>query len=231
MKINIKDIDKKYVILLMGALALFGVTYALTNIAPLFQGTTAKINIDAQAFGNPIFDSSNTKLVPILDKNLDDSINNIIKIDFSVAGDKGNTQEKEVIYDIALVDLKLDCELLSPYLKWRLVKNGEEISEGSFDYQFDTITNGRLVLTNYQENLPKYNEEKNGYDNYTFYMWISDSCQDDLAVCNKKEIIDQTNLLNRKISGKIEVELNTGSKQRLIRSPRTTLDETTCIKA
>ena len=156
---------------------------------------------------------------------------NIIKIDFSVAGDKGNTQEKEVIYDIALVDLKIDCELLSPYLKWRLVKNGEEISEGSFDYQFDTITNGRLVLTKYQENLPKYNEEKNGYDNYTFYMWISDSCQDDLAVCNKKEIIDQTNLLNRKSSGKIEVELNTGSKQRLIRSPRTTLDETTCIKA
>lgn len=225
----IKD-NKKYFYLLIAAVILFGVTYAISVSSSLFQATTSKINIDEEAYGNTSFDSSNIKFIPILDSEVENSINNVIKISFNVGGAKGNDSLDNVIYDIALNKLDVSCDLLSPYVKWKLIKNGEELSNGSLDYKFDTIRNKRIVLTNIQEDLPVYSVNGYGYDNYIFYMWLSDSCQDELGVCNSNgNLIDQSSLLNKSISGKIEVEVNTGNKKSLVRKPSNDLDTTTCI--
>ena len=183
------------------------------------------MKLDEEAYGNTKFDSSLTKLTPILDKNIND--NNSIHIKFNVGGSKKNNTE--IIYDIALVNLSVDCELLSPYLKWKLIKNNNEEFTGSLDYRFDTIKDNRLVLTNIQQDLIPYNEDKTVYDHYDFYMWISDSCQEeDITLCKSHE--EQTNLLNKVLSGKIEVELYGGTKTNVVREPREELNTSTCIK-
>ena len=190
-----------------------------------------KINIDEEAYGNTSFDSSNIDFVPILDSEVEDSIDNIIKITFRVGGARDNSDVDDIIYDVALSDLNISCDLLSPYLKWKLVKGDEEIASGSLDYKFDTIKNGRLVLTETQEDLAEYSESGSGYDDYTFYMWLSDSCQDELGKCDsKEELVDQSNLLNKRIGGKIEIEVNSGNKKKLERKPSSTLDKSVCVE-
>lgn len=197
------------------------------NLAKSFSSEI--ILIDEAAYGKTNFDSSNLDLIPILDKNIETNNNNVIKIEFNIGGSK-KSNINNIVYDIALVDLKLNCELLSPYVKWKLIKNQTETYEGSLDYKFDTINNGRLVLTPIQQNLKEYNEDKNTYDHYEFYLWLSDSCQEeDLTKCiNIAE--DQSNLLNKKISGKIEVELYKESKKELVRTPSEVLDLKNCMK-
>ena len=188
-----------------------------------------KLKLDDEVYGDKIFDSSNVELIPILDENVEISKEYVINISFNVGGSIENIKE-EIVYDIALVDLEIDCELLSSYLKWKLVKNNTEIYEGSFDYKFDTIKDGRLVLTSIQQNLKPYSEDKNTYDHYEFYIWISDSCQDTVINCiTNGNIIDQSNLQGKQLKGKIEVELYTESKKQLVRNPKTILDTTTCI--
>ena len=222
--------NRKYIYLLVAIVILIGVTYAIYSVSSLFQATTSNINIDEEAYGNTFFDSSNIDFVPILDSEVEDNVNNIIKINFRVGGAKNNSSVDDIIYDIALSDLSISCDLLSPYLKWKLVKNGEVLSSGSLDYKFDTIKNGRFVLTETQEDLAKYSESFDGYDDYTFYMWLSDSCQDDLDKCSDEEMVDQSNLLNKRIGGKIEIEVNSGNKKKLERKPSDTLDESVCVK-
>ena len=210
--------NRKYIYLLVAVVILIGVTYAIYSVSSLFQATTSKINIDEEAYGNTSFDSSNIDFVPILDSEVEDSIDNIIKITFKVGGARDNSDVDDIIYDVALSDLSISCDLLSPYLKWKLVKNGKELSSGSLDYKFDTIKNGRLV-------------SGSGYDDYTFYMWLSDSCQDELGECNSKdELVDQSNLLNKRIGGKIEIEVNSGNKKKLERKPSSTLDKSVCVE-
>jgi hypothetical protein len=204
-----------------------GFSYALNNVALGFNISTALIAVDDSAYGDTTFDSSNLNFIPILDSDVEISTYEVIRIDFMVGGASTNNASN-IIYDIALVDLEVDCGLLSPYIKWKLVKNGTELSSGSLDYRFDKIVNGRLVLTNIQQSLPNYSEDKSGYHNYTFYMWFSDSCQESsLSSCVGK--LDQTYLLDRSFSGKIEVELYTEGKKALVRRPSTTLDTSTCI--
>ena len=223
--------NRKYIYLLVAVVILIGVTYAIYSVSSLFQATTSKINIDEEAYGNTSFDSSNIDFVPILDSEVEDSIDNIIKITFRVGGASDNSNVDDIIYDVALSDLNISCDLLSPYLKWKLVKGDEEIASGSLDYKFDTIKNGRLVLTETQEDLPKYSESGSGYDDYTFYMWLSDSCQDELGKCDsKEELVDQSNLLNKRIGGKIEIEVNSGNKKKLERKPSSTLDKSVCVE-
>ena len=219
--IKVKNNDK-YLILIAGAMILLGLTYAIQNSSILFQGQSAIIEIDEEAYGDTAFDSTNLKLIPILDKDVEISSDNVIRIDFRVGGGKDNSLKDDIIYNIALNDLKLDCDLISPYLKWKLIKNNNVISTGTLDYKFDTIKDGRIILTNTEEDLVKYSDNKNDYDKYTFYMWLSDSCQDELGKCTN--IIDQTYLTNKKISGKIEVEISTGQKQTLQRNPSDILD-------
>ena len=210
-------------------LAILYLTYSLSNGNIPRNIQTDILKIDEEFYGDTAFDSTNLKFSPILDKNVKKDSNKIIYIKFNVGGSRENTT-KNIIYDISLADLKIDCELLSPYIQWKLLKNNEVISVGNLDYKFDTINNGRLVLTNIQQDLKEYSEDKTTYDHYEFYMWFSDSCQDD-NILNCEEAEDQTKLLNKNIAGKIEVELYGEGKKELERHPSDKLDKNTCISS
>lgn len=212
-------------------LLIIGFTYALITDSLSFNTTTAMIGIDEAVYGSTTFDSSELDFKPILDSTVgtSSSENNVIQIDFNVRGASTNNASDDIIYDIALNDLNVNCTLLSPYIKWKLIKNEtEETWTGSLDYKFDTIENGRLVLTSIQQDLPTSSED---YDQYTFYMWFSDSCQSsDLATCkSNNQLADQSALLAQNLAGKIEVELYTKSKKAIERNPSTTLDTSTCL--
>lgn len=206
-----------------------GITYALENGTLALNINTALIRVDESAYGDTTFNMDDLELRPILDSAVETSTDNVIKIEFKVGGASSNTADN-IIYDIALNDLQVSCELLSPYMKWKLLKNGTEISNGSLDYKFDTIKDGRLVLTTIQQDLPQYSSSQTGYDDYVFYMWMSDSCQTDLSTCvSNNQVIDQSNLLRKVLMGKIEVELYTESKKELVRKPSSTLNTNTCM--
>ena len=188
------------------ALILLGVTYALTSSDISLAVSTANIDINYSDGSNGVLDTSNLKLYPILDNNVTNNTSNVIRINFTVGGSSNN-----VIYDIALNEIVVDNELLSKYVKWRLYKNNELISEGSLSPEFDTISNGRLVLTNIQQDLTTS-------DSYEFILWLSDSCQEeDITKCIDTE--NQDYLLNKNITGKIEIEAYTGNKKALVRNP------------
>ena len=207
---------------------ILGLSYAVNSGLSSNDLEGKIVYIDEDAYGNLNFDSNNFELTPVLDKTVAESNRYIIKLNFLVGGAKENNIDN-MIYDISLTDLDLDCNLLSPYLKWKLVKNGEVISEGSLSREFDTIVDGRLVLTPIQQDLKEYSEDKSTYDEYYFYMWLSDSCQDeDLRNCKYAE--DQRNLTNKRIKGKISVELNVGAKKELVRNPSETVNTVSCIK-
>lgn len=229
MKQESKIDNRKFIIiycLIAAILIVMATSYAINTKSPLKSLVTKTIRIDEEAYGNINFDSSELDFKPILDEKIKENDSNVVHIDFRVGGDENNDAE-DIVYDIALVNLNLDCNLLSPYLKWQLYKNNEYISEGSFDYKFDTIKDGRLVLTPIQQDLKKYNKDKTKYDKYDFYMWLSDSCQNEnIMECKNNE--NQSNLIGRAIKGKIEVELYTGSKKALVRKPATELNTDTC---
>ena len=226
---NIKDkrIVAIYVVVVL--LLVLGLTYALVTSDILFNLTTGTVAIDDTAYGETTFDNSNLDMVPILDSEVESKTDNVIKIDFKVGVNSTNNNQN-IIYDIALNDLKVNCKLLSPYVKWKLVKNGTEIATGSLDYKFDIIDkNGRLVLTNIQQDLPNYSATQSGYDSYTFYLWLSDSCQDsDISNCANS--VDQSPLRGKSISGKIEVELYTEGKKELTRHPSNTVSNSKCSR-
>ena len=195
---------------------------------PFVKNTTfSTLKLDEEAYGNTEFNASNVEFRTILDKDVASKFDNVIYITFRVGGYQDN-DAVDPVYDIALQDLKVDCNLLSPYLKWKLLKNGEELSAGSFDYHYDTIKDGRLVLTPIQQDLKDFSLNKSDYDYYQFYLWLSDSCQEeDLALCSNVQT--QENLLGKKLSGKIEVELYSQSKNAVVRNPSDEIDRTTCI--
>lgn len=214
-----------FVIILLG----LGISYALSNADLSLSLTSAMVRIDEKAYGDTEFDSSNLEMIPILDSEVESKEDNIIKIDFTVGGASTNNND-HIIYDVVLKDLSVNCELLSPYLKWKLVKNGASIAEGSLDYKFDTIdSDGRFLLTTIQQDLPDYDVNQAGYDNYNFYMWISDSCQsDDVSACTNA--VDQSDLMGKNLGGKIEVELYTEGKKELLRHPSTNLSGSACVE-
>ncbi len=223
--------DKRIAILyiLTIILLVIGTTYAIQNASISLGLNTGIVRIDETAYGATTFDASHLEFIPILDNEVEAKENNVIKIDFKVGGASTNNND-HIIYDIALANLKVNCKLLSPYLKWKLLKNGTELSSGSLDYRFDTIDQyGRLVLTTIQEDLPAYNATQTGYDSYSFYMWLSNSCQSSLSTCIQNgTIVDQSDMIGKTLSGKIEVELYTEEKKALVRKPSATIVNSTC---
>lgn len=206
-------------------LVVIGITYAIYNYSNNFVLKTGNLAIDTSVYGDTTIDTDNIKLEPILDKEVVSNQSNVLKIKFNVRGSEDNVVNN-IIYDIALVNLNIDCELLSPYLKWSLIKNNEVITTGDFSTSFDTIKNNRLVLTEIQQDLVDYSQEP---DSYEFRLWLSDSCQkDNILECQSAE--DQSNLLNKSISGRIEVELYTGNKSNLERTPSDNIPEGSCIQ-
>ena len=219
-----KKILSIYIVVIL-ALVL-GVTYAIGTYSIALNVTTAVIELDTEAYGNTTFSFEDIDFKPILDSEVETNTQNVIKIDFTVGGASTNNNDN-IIYDIALADLDMDPKLFSSYIKWKLIKDGDLLSEGNFEYMINKKDKSRFVLTKIQEDLPDYNEIKDGYHNYTFYMWFSDSCQNaDVTTCFDKE--DQSELVGKPFSGKIEVELYTESKKALVRNPSDTLKRSTC---
>ena len=87
-----------------------------------------------------------------------DTKDNVIRLEFSLKGVSTN-KEDNLIYDVMLSEMDVDCSLLNKYTKWNLYKNGKLISNGSLSPEFDGDVLGKnMKLTNIQENLPKYNQ-------------------------------------------------------------------------
>lgn len=187
-----------------------GITYALGTYSMGISFNTALIRVDEEAYGNTTFDATNIDFKPIMDTDVETSLDNVIKIDFTVGGAEANNNSK-IIYDIALADLEIHCDLISKYIKWKLIKDGTVISSSGNNGLDKGIKNQRLVLTENQIDLPNYSTTKSGYHNYTFYMWMSDSCQkSNLSECVGQT--DQSSLIGKYFSGRIEVELYTKTK-------------------
>lgn len=121
MSMKFKKMDKRIALIyfIVIAMLLLGFTYALVNGDIAFNVTTAMIGIDESIYGNTIFDSSNLDLKPILDNTVgtSSSEDNVIQIEFKVRGASTNDASDNIIYDIALNDLDVNCNLLSPYIK------------------------------------------------------------------------------------------------------------------
>ena len=109
--------DKKIILIYIFTILvlLIGVTYALSSASSSLGLTTALIGIDGDAYGSPTFDSSNLDFKPILDTNVEENTDNVIKIDFSVGGADSYNNDN-LIYDIALNGSDVNCNLFSPYI-------------------------------------------------------------------------------------------------------------------
>ena len=200
------------IIILLGTI---GVTFSLviSNFRNIAINTTAlnidaDISYDSESNGAEIV--SNGKMLPILDSNVTGvnvTDSRVLKAKFYVTGKEDNPDN--TIYDIALHNIDMDCELRTKYMKWRLYKNGSLLYSGTFSPTFDTIANNRLVLTSTQQDLTMTRDE------YVFLMWISETCTGDIASCTSS--LDQTSYLNKNVSASIKVELSTKSKKTISR--------------
>ena len=61
-----------------------------------------------------------------------DTKDNVIRLEFSLRGVDTNENPEDLIYDIMLNDINIDCSLLNKYTKWRLYKEGELLFSGNF---------------------------------------------------------------------------------------------------
>ncbi len=211
-KILKKNLPVIIVSTLVLVLGIVGLTLALTN------GFSSNVVIDTANLGveySGNLSLPSTNLYPIEDSEIDTNTENVLTVNFTVKGVQSNPTDIPIIYDVILSDLDVPEELKSEYLKWQLKKNGSIISSGSFSPKFDTIKDGRLTLTEIQQDLPSYNSTA---DSYEFKLWISESCPgNDMSQCGPEQ--DQSNMLNKTLSGKIEAILYTKSKQALVRTP------------
>ncbi len=190
-----------------------GITFAYTMNGINVNVTAANIGVDYT--GDTTLSTNGTVLIPIADTEIKSEMDdkNVMKISFSVKGKNTNPEDLTVIYDVALKDLgNIDCVFRDKNVKWRLYKDGVQLSEGSLDPGFDIIKDGRLVLTTTQQTLKKSSETA---DNYVFILWISESCTDDITKCTEAQ--DQRKYNGKSLSGKIEVELYTEKQQTLKR--------------
>ena len=221
MTLNIKNIIKKNIrfisaMIVVIILGIFGISYALkvapfNKIAVNIKSANMDVNIsyDSGVNGADINNSGN--LLPINDNLVTGptvSDSRVLKAKFYVTGNTSNPENS--IYDVAIHDFNVDCELRTEDLKWRLYKNGTLLSSGNLSPKFDTMSNNRLVLTETQQDLTTTKDE------YVFLLWISESCSGDIANCSKEQ--DQSKYLGKSLSGSIKLELATKSKKALVRT-------------
>ena len=198
--------------LLVIALGIIGITFATSKLLNDRTSTTivtSDLNLDY--IGNTDVVISNIE--PISDKLVNyNTTDGVVRVEFSVKGVKSN-KETDLIYDVMLNEMDIDCSLLNKYTKWNLYKNGKLLSSGSLDPLFDgNVLSDSMRLTTIQEDLPEYNQD---YDNYVLIFWISEAC-DDIETC---ELIDQSNIVNSKMSMKVFIALYSGDKLEYKRVP------------
>lgn len=206
---NLLVIVFEIIIIILGIIGITFATSRLLNDRTTTLLTADEYNLDYEG------DTSITvnNIEPISDNLVNiNTRDNVIRTEFKVRGVNTN-KEDNLIYDIMLNEMNIDCSLLNKYTKWRLYKNELLISEGSLDPSFDgAVLSDSMRLTNIQENLPKYNQD---YDNYVLIFWISESC-DNLETC---ELIDQSDIANSNISMNVFIALYTGAKKAYERIP------------
>ena len=221
MTLNIKNIIKKNIrfisaMIVVIILGIFGISYALkvapfNKIAVNIKSANMDVNISYDSGVNGADISNSGNLLPINDSLVTGptvSDSRVLKAKFYVTGNTSNPENS--IYDIAIHNFNIDCELRTEDLKWRLYKNNELLSSGNLSPKFDTMSNNRLVLTETQQDLTTTKDE------YVFLLWISESCSGDIANCSKEQ--DQSKYLGKSLSGSIKVELATKSKKALVRT-------------
>ena len=221
MTLNIKNIIKKNIrfisaMIVVIILGIFGISYALkvasfNKIAVNIKSANMDVNITYDTGVNGADISNSGNLLPINDSLVTGptvSDSRVLKAKFYVTGNTSNPENS--IYDVAIHDFNVDCELRTEDLKWRLYKNGTLLSSGNLSPKFDTMSNNRLVLTETQQDLTTTKDE------YVFLLWISESCSGDIANCSKEQ--DQSKYLGKSLSGSIKVELATKSKKALVRT-------------
>lgn len=214
---NLKFLIAMLFVIVLGVV---GVAYALDLIGEPTNINVSTATLTAVIGGDTTVTSTGTML-PIEDGIIDTNgvnttDNRVLKATFTVSNVDANPAN--TIYDIALHDIVMDCNLKSKYLKWRLYKDGTKISEGSFSPTFDIniVDNDRLVLTTTQQDLSSTNT-------YVFLMWISESCPSDIDIAECTGEMDQSNLLNKNFSATIKIELSTKTKKELVRIKGTEL--------
>ena len=212
-KNNVKFLVAMIIVITLG---IINITYAIkiTNFNPIgFNVNTSIItaNITYDSTVNESSITSTGNMLPISDSlvtGIDVTDTRVLKAKFMVTGDSNNPSN--TIYDISLRDIDMSSVLKTEEVKWKLYKNGTEISTGNFSPTFDTIEDNRLVLTNTQQDLTT------STDTYVFLMWISESCTDDLTTCT---ITNSQNKYSGKIfSATIKLEASTKSKKTLTRN-------------
>lgn len=212
-KKNIKFIILMLVVIILG---IIGIAYAIkvANFNPIALNVTTSpidVNITYDSSANGASITSSGKMVPI-DDSLITGVNvtdeRVIKAKFNVAGVSSNPDN--TIYDVALRDINIDCDLRTEDVKWRLYKNGTLLTSGNLSPTFDVMSDNRLVLTDTQQDLTTTTDE------YVFLLWISESCTGDISTCSKEQ--DQSKYLNKSFSASIKLELSTKTKKTLVRN-------------
>lgn len=162
-----------------------------------------------------------TGLEPISDSLVGfDSTENVIRLEFSLRGVDTNENPENLIYDIMINDINIDCSLLNEYTKWNLYKEGELISSGNFSPSFDgNILTNNYRLTEIQQKLPLSTDN---YDNYVLIVWISEACED-LTSCER---VDQSGIVNSSISMNVFVAILGGTPVQYERVPNM---DATCV--
>ena len=208
---DIKKNNTKFIIfeIIVIMLGIIGVTFAVSYVMDSINVNVNTAQLAVDYSGSLTLPTVN--LTPINDSSVSTNTDNVMRVNFTVKGVSSNPNIP-IIYDVILSDLQVDTELKNEYLKWELEKNGVVISSGSFSPWFDSMKDGKLWLTEIQQDLPTSSESA---DSYEFRLWISESCTGDITTCT--EDMDQSNMLNKTISGKIETVLYTKGKEALVR--------------
>lgn len=159
-------------------------------------------------------------LEPISDSLINyDTRDGVVRLEFSLRGVQSNDEE-DLIYDIMVDEMDIDCSLLNEYTKWNLYKNGELLYNGNFSPKFDgNVLTDNFRLTETQQDMPEYNQE---YDKYVLIIWISDAC-DDITSCER---IDQSEIVNSVMNMKVFVGVSGGEKVLYKRVPN---DRAVCL--
>ena len=196
--------------ILVIVLGIVGITYATSVLINSRASTLITVSdYNVEFVGNS--EIMVNGLEPISDNLINyNTHENVVRVEFSLRGVKENG-DAELIYDVMMKEMNIDCVLLTKYTKWRLFKNGELLANGSLDPAWDgDVLSDSMRLTNIQEDLPKYNED---YDKYVLLFWISESC-DDLEKC---ELIDQSDIIDSNMSMKVFIALYSGAKKAIKR--------------
>ena len=161
-------------------------------------------------------------LEPVSDKLIDiNTEDGVVRLEFSLRGVESNdVDDINLLYDIMVTDMNIDCSLLNEYTKWNLYKNGDLLSSGSFSPKFDgNVLTDNFMMTETQQDLPLYNEE---YDKYVLIIWISEACED-LTTCIR---VDQSDIVNSIMDMKVFVAVSGGEKVVYERIPNM---DATCV--